>query len=65
MKVHVDRAKCVGSGQCVQNAPSVFDQDAEDGLAVVRDSAPPAGEWTAARKAAELCPARAIRIDEA
>jgi ferredoxin len=64
MKVHIDRHQCVGSAQCVQNAPAVFDQDAEDGLVLLRDAAPPPGEWMAARKAADLCPARAIRVVE-
>ena len=64
MKIHVDRHKCIGSGQCVNTAPAVFDQDAEDGMVVVLAEEPPAGEQSAARKAAELCPAQVIRIVE-
>jgi len=65
MKIHVDRTKCVGSGQCVQNAPTVFDQDAAEGLVVMLVERPGIADEAAARKAAHLCPALAIRVVEA
>jgi ferredoxin len=64
MKVVIDRARCVGAGQCVRVAPDVFDQDENEGLVVLVDAVPPADVVEYARKAALLCPAQAIRIDE-
>jgi ferredoxin len=61
--VHVDEDLCIGAGQCVLAAPRIFDQD-EQGLVVLLDSTPPPELHDAARKAAKLCPARAITIVE-
>jgi ferredoxin len=36
MRVEVDQSSCMGSGQCVLWAPTVFDQD-NDGLVTVLD----------------------------
>ena len=44
MKVHVDRHKCIGSGQCASTAPAVFDQDAADGMVVLLAAEPAAGD---------------------
>jgi ferredoxin len=62
-KVHVDEDLCIGAGQCVLVAPRIFDQD-EQGLVILRDANPPPELHDAARKAAKLCPARAITIEE-
>jgi ferredoxin len=62
-KVHVDEDLCIGAGQCVLVAPDVFDQD-DKGLVILLDATPPAHLHEAARKAAKLCPARAITIEE-
>ena len=62
-KVVVDEDLCIGAGQCVLVAPAVFDQD-EKGLVVLLDPTPPPPLHEAARKAAKLCPARAITIEE-
>ena len=62
-KVRVDASKCVGAGQCVLSAPDIFDQD-DDGIVVLLDPTPPARLHAAARKAARLCPALAIRVEE-
>ncbi len=64
MKVHVDRHRCIGSGQCTSTAPAIFDQGADDGIVMLLVDEPPAGERAAARKAAHLCPAMAISISE-
>jgi len=63
LKVHVDEHKCIGAGQCVLRAPKIFDQR-EDGIVILLDSTPPAALHEAARKAADLCPAEAIAIEE-
>ena len=63
-KVIVDEDLCIGAGQCVLAAPSIFDQD-DNGIVILLDATPPPGLHEAARKAAKLCPARAITIEEA
>ena len=62
-KVRVDEDLCIGAGQCVLVPPQIFDQD-DRGLVILLDATPPASLHEAARKAAKLCPARAIVIEE-
>lgn len=64
LKIQVDRAKCMGSGQCVHWAPGVFSQDAE-GISVVVDAAGESEETIVT--ATTSCPVEAIglEIDEA
>ena len=62
-RIRVDEHKCIGAGQCVLRAPQIFDQR-EDGIVILLDAAPPPALHDAARKAADLCPAEAIAIDE-
>jgi ferredoxin len=61
MRVIVDQNKCVASGQCVLSAGAVFDQD-EDGTVLLLDASPPPELLDAVRRAAGLCPARAISV---
>jgi ferredoxin len=65
IKIHVDEHKCVGAGQCVMAAPEVFDQREEDGVVVLLQNHAENGLEPSVRKAAKLCPALAIRIEEA
>ena len=62
-RVHVDEDRCIGAGQCVLKVPKIFDQR-DDGIVILLDPAPPAELHDVARKAADLCPAEAITIDE-
>ena len=62
-RIHVDEHKCIGAGQCVLRAPRIFDQR-EDGIVILLDATPPPALHTAARQAADLCPAEAIIIEE-
>lgn len=64
MKIIVDQAACVSSGQCVRNAVEVFDQRDEDGVVVLLTDDPPADQAPRVRAAAAACPALAIRIEE-
>jgi ferredoxin len=64
MKVTVDKEKCIAAGQCVLNAPDVFDQRDEDGIVVLLNPSPPAGAEADVRQAAALCPALAIMIED-
>lgn len=65
IKIHVDEHKCVGAGQCVMTAPEVFDQREEDGVVILLQDHADNGLEPAVRKAAKLCPALAIRVEEA
>ncbi|MFJ2738275.1 ferredoxin [Streptomyces sp. NPDC087440] len=62
MRVEVERAKCVASGQCAMTAPAVFDQSEDDGTVVVLDPAPPREAHGQARQAAAMCPGSAITV---
>ena len=53
----------MGAGQCALVAGQLFDQD-DEGLVELLESDPDAADFAAARKAASLCPARAITIAE-
>jgi ferredoxin len=63
MQIIADRTVCVGAGQCVLIAGDLFDQD-DEGLVLVLEPHPEAAHEPAARRAATLCPARAISVTE-
>lgn len=59
LEIEIDRDVCMGSGNCMYEAPGVFDLDA-DGIAVVLDpSAAPEDKVIAA---ARKCPTGAITV---
>ena len=60
MKVRVDRELCIGVGNCVAIAPTVFELDAED-KAVVIDAT--LVDDSILQEAAESCPALAIILE--
>jgi ferredoxin len=64
MKVTVDQDICASSGNCVMHAPEIFDQRDDDGVVVLLNENPPAGQADSARKAAAGCPALAIHVEE-
>jgi len=64
MKVTIDTDKCISSGQCVLSAPEVFDQRDEDGLVILLAPSPPAELAEGVRRAAALCPALAITVQD-
>ncbi|MGP4051042.1 ferredoxin [Streptomyces sp. 2A115] len=63
MRVRADRESCISGGRCMATVPEVFDQD-DEGLVVVLTPSPAREHRDKARKAAYLCPARAIDITE-
>lgn len=63
MNIEVQRDACVGAGQCVLVADEIFDQD-DDGIVILLDESPPPPMHATARRAASLCPARAIHVSE-
>ncbi|GAA0469295.1 ferredoxin [Streptomyces stramineus] len=64
MDITIDRERCVGAGMCALTAPEVYDQDEEEGLAVVLTTALPPHQAGKARLAAALCPAGAITVHD-
>jgi len=64
MRVTVDQDKCVGSGQCVLAAETVFDQREEDGIVVLLTDSPSAEVAGDVRQAAAVCPALAITVED-
>ncbi|MFD5766385.1 ferredoxin [Streptomyces sp. NPDC127049] len=61
-RLSVDRERCIGAGMCAMTAPDVFDQDPDDGLVLLLEAEPAAGDRAAARMAAGVCPAGAITV---
>ena len=59
IRIEVDRALCIGSGDCVDTAPDVFQLDGED-KAVVVD--PDGGDLDTVLDAAGNCPVTAIFV---
>ena len=64
MHITIDDSRCIGAGQCVLNAASIFDQREDDGIVVLLDPAPRGDAQEDARRAARLCPASAIAVHE-
>ncbi|MCU1641963.1 MAG: ferredoxin [Nocardia sp.] len=60
MRVTADRNICIGAGLCALTAPTVFDQDEDDGLVVVRNPYPDNDTQPAVREAVSICPSRAV-----
>ena len=65
MRVAADREVCIGSGNCVYSAPTVFDQDDEEGLVVLLTAQVDPQDADAVRNAVAHCPSGALRIVEA
>jgi ferredoxin len=64
MRVEANREVCIGSGNCLLTAPTVFDQDENDALVVVLAAEPPAEVHDLVRRAAYMCPSGAISVTE-
>jgi ferredoxin len=59
LEVEIDRELCMGSGNCVYEAPGVFDLD-DDSISFVVDPAASSEDNIVA--AARKCPTRAITV---
>ncbi|WP_049659628.1 ferredoxin [Kitasatospora sp. MY 5-36] len=64
MRVSVDRDRCCSSGMCVTNVPEVFDQDDDDSLVRLRQTAFRPDQFEDLRLASQLCPGGAITVVE-
>lgn len=63
MEILIDKALCIGAGQCAAFAEGVFDQD-ENGVAYLQNTQISAERFDDVRLAAQLCPVSAITIIE-
>ena len=63
MRITTDTDKCVGAGQCVYTAPTIFDQD-EDAIVVVLDQSPGDDQLALVRGAVDRCPSGALALVE-
>ena len=59
IRIEVDRGLCIGSGDCVDSAPGVFELDAEDKAVVIDPDGDP---LDMVMDAAGNCPVTAIFI---
>lgn len=62
MKVAVDEDICIGSENCAQDCPAVF--EIVDGKSHVKVDTVPAGEEKNAQRAVDGCPVSAISVVE-
>lgn len=62
MNIAVDRGLCMAAGNCALTAPSVFDQDEQEGLVVLLENTPDEDVREDVLDAVEMCPAQAIRV---
>lgn len=63
LDVTVNESACVGAGQCALIAGDLFDQD-DDGIVFLLKSEIDSSDEAVARRAATLCPSRAIKVVE-
>lgn len=64
MRVVTDLDKCCGNGQCVMDAPDVFDQNDDDGTVILLQPSPSPEQRSAVLDAARHCPTEAIEVLE-
>jgi ferredoxin len=64
MHVSINESRCIAAGQCVLNAPEVFDQREDDGIVEILNENPEAGAYASVRLAVRLCPADVITLEE-
>jgi ferredoxin len=64
MRVGIDLSRCAGYGNCIEAAPDVFDMsdDADVAVVLIENPGPEYAEHV--RKAARVCPAEAVIVDE-
>lgn len=61
MKVQLDRSRCASHGECLTEAPELFDMD-DDDIAVLLQEHPTEALRGMALRSADACPMAAIRI---
>lgn len=62
MRIELDLDSCLGYGNCVVEAPELFDFDEDRNVAVVLVEQPSDDQLEDARRAVQVCPAAALRL---
>jgi ferredoxin len=62
VRLVADQDVCVGAGMCALTAPDLFEQDADEGLVVVKVDSLGDAELQRARNAVDLCPSGALSL---
>lgn len=60
MRIEADLDACVGSGLCALTAPTVFDQNEDDGRVLLRVREVDPEDLELVKEAVESCPAAAL-----
>ena len=60
--IEADHDLCIGAGVCALTAPTVFDQNPEDGRVVLLEADPGPESIEAAHQAVLLCPSGALSL---
>ena len=63
MRVAVDYDLCVGHGQCLLAAPTVFDLEDDKDQVTILDQQPTDESRGGVERAVSMCPVSAIRVD--
>lgn len=63
MRIVVDREACMGYANCVIESPDLFDVDDDDKVVLLVDD-PDESFREAAERAARVCPAVALRVED-
>lgn len=63
MKIHIDKAKCVGNARCAAVSDTLFPLD-EDGYISLSEILVQPGQEQLARRGARACPERIIKVEE-
>lgn len=63
MRVTVDRDLCQGHGTCCEEAPEVFELDA-DGALVIKRPEPDEAQRDAVKRAVKYCPTLALTLED-
>jgi ferredoxin len=62
LTITVNQTRCIGSGDCVENAPAVFQMDANEKSQVMNPTGAPDATIVAAARG---CPVKAITVVDA
>ena len=65
MRITVDKSRCIGAGLCALRLPTVFEQDADEGLVELLDASGGQHSYDEVSQAEYECPSQAIAVTDA